>query len=108
MNALPSQPLNDLLAELTQADAVEGEFGILFRNSEDVALGWVRIHAEQQIRRGKMKEAEGVRLRDLGETEDAAQFVGRRRNSYCKQRVTRFGRSDQMADRADAADARHQ
>ena len=50
MNALSSQALNDFLAELAQTDAVEREFGILFRNSEYVALGWVRIHAEQEIR----------------------------------------------------------
>jgi len=55
-----------------------------------------------------MKKAEGVRLGNLGESEDAAQFVGGRRNSYGEQRVARLGGRDQMADRADAADARHQ
>ena len=55
-----------------------------------------------------MKEAQGVRLRNLREPEDAAQLVGRRRNSHGEQRVARLGGRDQMADRADAADARHQ
>ena len=54
-----------------------------------------------------MKKAEGVRLGNLGESEDATQFVGGRRNSYGEQRVARFGRSDQMTDWADPADARH-
>ena len=47
-------------------------------------------------------------LHDLGETEDAAQFVGGGRNADRQQGVACLGGSHQVADRADAADARHQ
>ena len=41
-------------------------------------------------------------------SENAAQFVRGGRNFHRQQRVARLGRRDQMADRTDAADARHQ
>ena len=68
----------------------------------------IGVHAQQQVGRGKMKEAQGVRLHDLRQTENAAQFVGGGRNADRQQRVAGLGGSDQVADRADAADARHQ
>ena len=108
MDALATQALDDLLAKLAQADAVARQLGILLRHSKDVAVRGIGVHAEQQVRRGKMEEAQRVRLHDLRQSEDAAQFVGRRRNSDRQQRVAGLGGRDQMADRADAADARHQ
>ena len=108
MDALAPEALDDALAELPQANAVQRELGILLRDSKNVAGGGIGVHAEQQVRRRKMKQAESVRLRDLGQSEDAAQFVGRGRNPYRQQRVAGLGGRDQVADRADAADARHQ
>jgi hypothetical protein len=50
MDALAGQPLDDLLAELAQADAVFGHGGVGLDHAEDVARGRVGIHAEQQVR----------------------------------------------------------
>ena len=55
-----------------------------------------------------MEQAQSVGLHDLRESEDAAQFVGGRWNLDRKQGVAGFRRCNQVADRADAADARHQ
>jgi hypothetical protein len=49
-----------------------------------------------------------VRLCDLRQSEDAAQLVRRGRNPYRQQLVASLRRSNEMADRTDAADARHQ
>ena len=108
MDALSPEALDDLLTKLPQADAVERQLGILFRDAEDVALCRIGVHAEQQVGRGKMKQAERMRLRDLREPEDAAQLVGRGRDPHRQQRIAGLGRRDQMADRANAANARHQ
>ena len=108
MDALAAEPLDDALAELAQADAVAGELGVLLRNAEDVAGGRIGVHAEQQVGRREMEQAQSVRLDDLRQFENAAQLVGGRRNSYRQQRVAGLGGGDQVADRADAADARHQ
>ena len=84
------------------------EFGIRANDAEDVAVFRIGIHAEEQIRRGKIEEAERVRLDDLREIQDAAQFRGGGRNTHGEQGVARLGGGEQMADGADAADARHQ
>src|SRR5205085_12293215 len=55
-----------------------------------------------------MKQAERVRLNDLSQAENSPQLVGCGRNAYCQQRIAGLGRRDQVADRANAADARHQ
>ena len=105
---LPPSRSMMLLAELAQADAVERELGILLGNSKNVAGGRIGVHAEQQVGRRKVKQAQGVGLGDLRQPEDAAQLVGGGRNLDRQQRVAGLGRGDQVADRADAADARHQ
>src|SRR5579871_2244943 len=52
VNALSAEALDDLLTELAQLDSIEGEFGILLGYAENIALGRIRVHAQQQIRRG--------------------------------------------------------
>src|ERR1700686_2890756 len=108
MDALPAQALDDALAELTQANAIERELGILLRDSKDVAGGRIGVHAEQQVGRREVEQAQSVRLGDLRQSKDAAKFVGSGRNFYRQQGVAGLGGRDQMADRADAADPRHQ
>src|SRR5579864_4682741 len=49
-----------------------------------------------------------MRLHDLGQPENPAQFVGGRRDLHRQQRVTGFRGSDQMAHREDSANARHE
>src|SRR3984885_3971056 len=105
---LSTHLLDDFLSKLAQTDAVERQGWVLLCDAEDIALGRIGIHAEEQVRRGKMEEAQCVGLRDLGESEDSAQLVGRRRDFHREQRVAGFGGGDQMAYRADTADARHQ
>ncbi len=108
MNALASEPLDDLLAELAQADAVERQLRIFLGDSEDIALRRIGVHAQKQIGRRKVEQAQSVRLRDLRQSEDAAQLVGGGRNAHRQQRVAGLGRGDKMANWADAANARHQ
>ena len=47
-------------------------------------------------------------MHDLGESENTPQFVSRGRNADRQQCVASFGGSHEVADRADAADARHE
>ena len=108
VDALAGQPLDDLLAELPQPDAVARELRVGRDHAEDVARGRVGVHAEQQVGRGQVEEAQRVRLHDLREVEDAAQVGRRLRDAHGQDGVARLGRGDQVAHRADAADARHQ
>ena len=64
------------------------------------------VEAEQQIGRAQVKEAQGMRLHDLGQVQQPAQLFGGRRNLHRHDLIPRLHRRDQMADRADAADAR--
>ena len=82
--------------------------GMALHHAEDVARGGVGIHAEEQVGRRQIEEAEGVRLHDLRQVEDAAQARGVGRNAHGQDGVAGLGGGDQVADRADAADARHQ
>ena len=79
MDALLRQPLDHLLAELAQRDAVARQLGMLLDQPSDVAAGRVGVHAQQQVRRGEMEEAERVRLHDLRAVQQLAQLRGRRR-----------------------------
>src|ERR1035438_4120281 len=108
MNSFSAETLDDLLAKLAQANAVAGNLGIFFGDAEDVVLDRIRVHAEDQIRRGQVEEAEGVRLQNLGESEDAAQFIGGGRNPNGEQLVASLGGGDEMADRTNAADPGHE
>ena len=49
MNALAAQRGDDLLAELAQAHAVEGQLRILFGHAKNVTAGRSGIHAHQQV-----------------------------------------------------------
>src|ERR1700739_3311423 len=55
-----------------------------------------------------MEKAQGMRLHDLRQAEDAAQLVGSRRGAHGEKAVQSPGRSAEGADWADAANARHQ
>src|ERR1039458_9614456 len=54
-----------------------------------------------------MEKAEGVGLGDLGQVHDPAKPNGDGRDGDPEDLVTRLGGGEEMADRADAADARH-
>ena len=47
-------------------------------------------------------------MHDLRHVENAAQFFGGRRYAHREQSITRFGGRNQMTDRADTANPRHE
>jgi len=108
VDALAGESFDDLLAELAEADAAAAEFRIGPHDAEDVAVLGIGVHAEKEIGGGEIEEAESVRLENLREIQDAAEFHGRGRDADGKQRVTGFGGGKEMADGADAADALHE
>ena len=54
---LPPSDLDDLLAELAQADAAPRDLGVGGDQAQDVALRGVGVEAEQQVGRGEVEEA---------------------------------------------------
>src|SRR5579864_3876617 len=67
-----------------------------------------RLHAEDEVGRGKMKEAERVRLQDLGQVHDAPQARRVGWNAHAQNRITGLCRCNEMADRTNSADACHE
>ena len=90
------------------ADPGAAQLGLRGDHAEDVAGLGVGLHAQQQVGRGEIEEAQRVRLDHLGEIEHAAQLRGGVRNPDRHDGFAGLGRGDEMRDRADAADARHQ
>ena len=108
MDALAAQDFDNALPELPQPDAAAREVRLHLQQAEDVALGRVRIEAQQQIGRGQMEEAQGMRLQDLPVVHQAAQQRRHRRDLDAEQGVAGLGARQHVAHGADAADARHQ
>ena len=108
MDALAAQQFDYALSELAEADAAAGKIGVFFRQAEDVALGRVRVHPQQQIRRRKMEEAECVGLQHLSVVDEPPLFLGSNRHLNTKNSVAGLGTGQNVAHRADTADARHQ
>ena len=59
MNSLSAQPLDDLLAELAQANAVAGQFGLFLEYAEDVGARRIGVHAKQQVGRREIERNSG-------------------------------------------------
>ena len=108
MNPLSAQCFQHPLAKLPQLDAVTRHGRMLAHDSQNVALFRIGVHAQQKVRRGKVEEAERVGLNDLRQVHDAAQHFRRLRNTHGHDVIAGLARSQQVAGRADAADARHQ
>ena len=106
MDLAPRQLLDELLAKLAQADAGAGEFGIGGHQAKHVALSRIALPTQQKIGATEVKKGEGVALADLGQVQQAPQLAGRRRRLHRQQLVAGFRRRQQVAHRADAADAR--
>ena len=99
---------DDFLPELAGQHALLGEIGERRGDADDVALGDLALEAEQEIGRGEMEEMQRVRLHDLAVMQQAAQLLrGRRQRAEAGDEVHRLGRREEMADRADAAQALH-
>ena len=108
MDALVAEKLDDVLAEAAQGDAGAAQFGLGGDYAEDVPYLGVGLHAQQKVGRGQIEEAERVRLHHLREVEHAPQLRGGVRNAHGHDGFAGLGGRDQVRDRADAADARHQ
>ncbi len=83
-----------------------GQIGVGRDQAEHVPRRRVAVEAEQQVRPAQVEEAQGVGLDDLGQVHQAAQLVGGRGDVHRQDAVARLGRGQQVADRADPADAR--
>ncbi len=68
----------------------------------------IGLHAQQQVGRGEIEEAQRVRLHHLRQVQHAPQLRGGVRNAHRHDGFAGLGRGDQVRNRADAADARHQ
>src|SRR5271166_6535689 len=101
MNLLASQKLNDLLAELSEANAPAGELGLGGNQPENVPADRVAVHAQDQIRSAEMEERQSMGLDDLAQVHEPPQLVRRRRYRHREDRIAGFGRGKQMADRTD-------
>ena len=106
MDALAGQPFDRLLAELAQRDAVARALGMLFDQAQHVAARRIGIHAQQQVGRREVEEAQRVGLHELRAMQQFAQHGGRLGNLHGHDGVAGFHGGQQMAHRTDAADAR--
>ncbi len=107
VDALAAQPLDDLLAPLAQLDAVPCQLRVLAGDADDVADRRVRVEPEQQVGRREVEEGQGVALDDLAQVDDPPQVRAGGRGLDGHDVVHGLGRGDEVADRADAADAGH-
>ena len=107
VDALAADRLDHLLAEAAQPDPVAGQLRVGPQHPEQVPAVRLGVEAEQQIGRGQVEEAEGVGLHHLGQVQDPAQVGAGRGRLDGQDLVAGLGRGDQVADRADAADAGH-
>ena len=108
VNAFAAYQLDDALPELAQADAAAGEIEVVFDQAEEIPLLGRGIHAQQQVGRREMEEAQRVGLQQLGVVHQAALQHGRARHLHSQERVAGLATGQHVAHRADAADARHQ
>ncbi len=104
MDLLARGGLDDLLAVLAHHHGLHGQLGILGRHADDVADGGIGIEPEKQVGRRQVEEVQRVRLVHLPVVHQAAQlFRGGRQLLAAHDEVHRLGRSQVVADRADAA-----
>ena len=106
MDFFAAENFNDFLAELAEPDAGAGQFLVCGDEAENIALCRRRVPTHQKVGRAQMEEAQGVALHELAEVHQSAQLVGGGRDVDGHDSVAGFGRGEQMADGADAADAR--
>jgi len=106
MNAFLGQGLDHLLTKLAQRDAILSERRMILDHADDVAPRRIGVEAEQHVRRGEMEKAQRMRLGDLAAMQQFAQLRRGRRDAHAHDGVAGFDRGQEMADRANAADAR--
>ena len=105
MDLAASQPFDQVLAELAQADAAAGQLRVGGNQAEDVALGGIAIPAQQEIGAAQMKKRQRMGLGDLGQVQQPPQLLRHRRDRDRQDPIAGLGGGQQVAHRADAADA---
>ena len=91
-----------------RADTGAAKFRLGGGDAEECCALRVGFHAQKQIGRGEIEEAERVRLHHLRQVQHAAQLRGGVRNAHRHDGFAGLGGRDEMRDGADAADARHE
>ena len=105
MDALLASPSMICWPNLRSAMPSAG-VGMLLDQARRCCAGRIAVEAQQQVGRREVEEAQRVRLHELRAVEQLAQLRRGRRDAHGHDRVAGLGRRQQMADRADAADAR--
>ena len=108
MNALVAEQFDDALPKAAQSHAGAAQFRLGRGHAQNIAQLGIGLHAQQQIGRGEIEEAQRVRLHHLRQVQHAAQLRGGVRNAHRHDGFAGLGRGNQVRNRADAADARHQ
>ena len=90
MDLLPTQNLNDLLSEAAQPDSLSGYRWMHFDDAHDISFGRVRGMAQEQVRRRQVEETESMRLDNLSEIHESAQFDCRLWNLHGQQPIPGF------------------
>ena len=107
MDPLAAEPLDDLLAEAADADAVAGQLRVRAGDADDVARATSASKPNSRSGDERWKKLSAF------DWTIWARFITRRRSAPGGRRldredlVARLRRGDEVADRADAADARH-
>ena len=97
-----------LLSELSQQHAALCRLRVRRGDADDVALGYLAVEAEQQVRRTEIEEMQRVRLQDLAVVHQPAYlFRGRCEPRRADHLVERLRRRQMVAHRANAAQALH-
>ena len=81
MDFLATQKLDDLLAELPQANAPTRQVGVGGDQAEDVPRGRIAIHAQEQVGPAQVEERQRVGLDDLTQVHEPAELDRGRRNA---------------------------
>ncbi len=104
MDPLAADLSDHLLPKLPQANPLERELWVRLDHAGHVADRGVGVEAEEQVRRGEVEQVERVRLNELPHVHQLANQPGWPGQLLAHDRVTRLGRGQVVADRADPAD----
>ena len=105
MHPPPAQQADEVLAEGPETDRLEGQRRIGGDQPGDVSHLRIGVEAQDQVGASQLEEVHAVGLDDLPHVEQLAQLVPGGGGPGAGDLVGRLGRSQVVADRADAADA---
>ncbi len=105
VDPLAADQFDNLLADFPQPYAIPGNLRIGLDHSDDVPFGRIGVHAEEQIRRRQVKEAEGVRLDVFAAVEQSPEQDGGFGRMNTEDGITGLAGGERMTDRTDPADS---